>query len=132
MSDRAGIYVGTSDLTAIYDYVRKQREFINQFPGLLALIQSFESWYQGLSWYDKSINLKETTFEAIRRRDAINALLGAQLPDDWIPADSPQTSPPAPPKPPLIPAWVYITAGVASVAAVALTVAKKFTPLRFL
>jgi len=107
----------TSCLDAIYQYVISQRPKVLQFPAALPLIQSFESWYQGLSWIAKNVMSNDTFDEAVRRRDALNKVIGEQLPDTWIPADAPQTSPPVPPPPPLgIPWWGWALGGVGVVA----------------
>lgn len=112
-------------LDAIYDYIRNQRPRINEFPGLLQEIQSFESWYQGLGWYDRNIVSKEALDEAKRRRNKLNEVMKTKIPDTWVPADAPQTSPPKVPKP-IIPTQykigVAVGAGIAAVIAVAIGV----------
>lgn len=82
------------NLDAIYNYVRESRTKIDQFPDALPIIQSFESWYQGLGWYDRAIDIGKTTDEARRRKAALNEVLERKIPDDWVPADRPQTPPP--------------------------------------
>lgn len=112
------IWADTDDLEAIKTYVVNQRPKIHEYPGLLEAIQSFESWYQGLGWFDTHVMIEDTTNEAIRRRFAINAIMGSKIPDDWVPADGGfLTAPPKPPPPPLIPTS-YKLAGVITVAAI--------------
>jgi hypothetical protein len=78
----------TADLQAIYVYVESKRPLIPQFPAIQTLIQSFETWYEGLGYWDLNIMANATLAEAIRRRDQINAATGDVLPASWIPADT--------------------------------------------
>jgi len=97
LGSRGNIALGSTEETAaIYEYVRNQRANINRYPLLLPAIQSFESWYQGLSWFEKYVMTNDTFNEAVRRRDAINAIMNQKTPDDYIPADAAQTAPPEP------------------------------------
>jgi hypothetical protein len=121
------IWPDTDDLEAIKTYIVNQRKVIHQYPGLLEQIQSFESWYQGLGWYDIHIMIEDTTNEAIRRRFAINDILGQRIPDDWVPADGGfQTPPPKPPPPPLIPTSYKFAAVITATAITSLAILKKF------
>jgi len=103
-------------INAIYDYVRAQRINTPKYPNLLPLIQSFEGWYQGLEESTKVgvithiVNLADVN-EAKRRRNQINSVIGAQIPNDQIPADAPQTSPDKPPETPN-----YISQAIGAVA----------------
>jgi hypothetical protein len=83
----------SSELEAIYAYVRAQRPKTKAHPAALPLIESFESWYQGLGITDWAFDV-ETLNEAKRRRNAINAALEAVIAPDWVPADAPQVAPP--------------------------------------
>ena len=94
---RGNIELGsTKETDAIYDYVRSQRQYVDKYRLLLPAIQSFESWYQGLSWYEKYVMTNNTFNEAVRRRDAINAIMNEKTPDTYVPADAAQTAPPEP------------------------------------
>lgn len=84
-------------IEAIYQYVRNQRPNIEKYPGLLKKIENFEAWYQTLSWYDKNIDSSETLNQAKRLRNEVNDAMHQKIPDTWVPADAPQTSPQAPP-----------------------------------
>ena len=89
-----GAFDTVMNLEAIYEYVRNCRAEVPKFPTVLPLIQSFEGWYQTLELVtDTDLG------EAKRRKAAIDAVLGRKLPDNWIPADVPQTPPNAPPPP---------------------------------
>lgn len=77
-------------LTAIYDYIRGERRELGKYPTLLPVIQAFEKWAQGIDWITKS-----DLDEARRFKAQINDILKEHLPDTSIPADRPQTSPPA-------------------------------------
>jgi hypothetical protein len=114
-----------ANLTAIYNYVREQRTQIHEYPDVLPLIESFESWYQGLGWYDKGLGIGATTDEARRRKAAINAALERKIPDDWVPADRPQTPPPEEkPLVPDVPLKWKIVAGVVGLATLGLVGAR--------
>lgn len=122
------IWQDTDDLNAIYDYVRNQRPKIDKYPHLLPAIQSFESWFLGLGWYDKAIMIQDTYNEAVRRRIEINKIMGQAIPDNWVPHDAPQTAPPKKEES-LIPTS-YKIAAVATVAGVTtLVILKKFSVL---
>ena len=81
------------DLSAIYAWVKEQRPKTRKRPAALPLIESFESWYQGLGATDWLFDT-ETLNEAKRRRNEIEKALGEVIAPDWVPADSPQTAPP--------------------------------------
>jgi hypothetical protein len=85
-----------ANLVAIYDYVRNARNKINEFPRALPIIESFESWYQGLGWYSLNVDIGATTDEARRRRHDLNKAMDSVTAPDKIPFDAPQTPPPAP------------------------------------
>lgn len=102
-----------NELNGIYDYVREQRKLVDVHPDLLPLIASFEGWYGGLEeganrgigpldpgLYRTKVGLAEVN-EAKRRREAINAVLGEHIPDNRVPADSPQTPADKPPPSPV-------------------------------
>lgn len=118
------------DLEAVFEYVKGKRPLTTKFPKALPIIQSFEQWYQELGWYARYVDTDETMQEARRRRGELNDILGEKLPDTWIPADSPQTVPNAPPVP-IIPTQYKVAAavgaGVVAVLALAIT-AKKYIP----
>lgn len=83
------------DLDAVLEYVQAQRSKIDKHPSLLPLIESFEKWFQVISWYERFIDTDETMQAARRRREKINDVLGEKIPDTWVPADSPAAVPSA-------------------------------------
>lgn len=117
------------EINSIYEYVRNQRPNINQFTGLLPLIQDFEGWYQALeeSW-KQGVNLGVISTrhivsladlnEAKRKREAINSVMGQHIPDDYVPPDSPQTPPVKPEQAGLFPN--FDMGGVVTVAGIGL------------
>jgi hypothetical protein len=124
----------TDDLQAIYTYVESQRAQIPRFPAIAAKITDFESWYEGLGYWNLNIMANDTLAEAIRRRDEINTMTGNVLPADSIPADkliAPQgaASGLPGPVPPLIPPAYKTAAVVAGAATLVLVVLKKLAIL---
>jgi hypothetical protein len=89
------------EINGIYGYVTSQRLGAADHPGALDIIQRFEAWYQGLEESTKVglithvVNQTDVN-EAKRRREDLNAALGQHLPDDYKPADAPQTPPKGP------------------------------------
>jgi hypothetical protein len=112
---RGNVNLGdTTCLDAVYTYIENQRPLIAKYPKLQPLIESFEGWYQNLSWTDKNIMSNDTFDEAVRRRDAINAVMGEVLPATWIPGDVARTAPPPPPPGGTPwPLWLKVTLGFA-------------------
>jgi len=93
------------EINAIYEYVRAQRVNTPKYPAALPVIQAFEAWYQGLEESAKESSLSHLVShiidesdvnEAKRRRSLLNDAIDSHLPDDQIPADSPQTPPTGP------------------------------------
>lgn len=116
-------------INGIYEYVRSRRDIAGNYPGALDVIQRFEAWYQGLEESTKvglithTVNQADVN-EAKRRREDLNTAIGQHIPDDYKPADVPQTSPKGPdyeqgknPPSDELPAgiWAAIAAGVAFV-----------------
>jgi hypothetical protein len=100
------------NINAIAAYVSAQRVNVPKYPAILPLIQDFEAWFGQLQESQEGIlghrvNAADEN-EAIRRRKAVNDAMGQKLPDDWTPADRPQT--PAAPAP-SDPTAAYITVG---------------------
>lgn len=63
----------SEDLAAIDDYVRTQaRPKTIQYPDSLKLIEDYETWRQGLGWYDLNVVPNDTMNSAKAKRDAIN------------------------------------------------------------
>jgi hypothetical protein len=121
-----------ADLQAIYVYVEEQRPAIPQFPEIQKLIEDFEAWYQGLTWYDTYVMINNTIAEAARRRDLINAAMHDTIDPSWIPADKVDpahtgvgTTVLSGPKPPLIPTQYKVAATVGAIAVGTLVVLKK-------
>jgi hypothetical protein len=112
------IWADDADLQAIYTFVENTRPNITQFPKLQPLIEDFERWYQGLTWFDVHVMINDTIAEAVRRRNQINAAQNAFLDPTIVPGDLAghtsfdNTLLPGP-KPPLIPTQykVYATVG---------------------
>jgi hypothetical protein len=133
MAEVGIIWADDADLRAIYTYVENARRSIPKFPTIQPLIEDFERWYQGLSWYDVHIMINDTLAEARRRRDELNVAMNQVLPADWVPADRVSTPPGSganlpgvkPPPPPLIPTWAKVTAVVTGTAITALAILKK-------
>ena len=120
----------TADLQAIYTYVESKRPLIAQFPAIAAMIQSFETWYEGLGYWDLNIMANSTLAEAIRRRDQINAATGDVLPATWVPADTGIAAPGpgsglAGPVPSTIPEVYKVAAIATGVGVLTLAVLKK-------
>ena len=89
----AGVAAATSDeqradLKAIKEYVTNQRPKIRQFPMIQAAIESFEQWYEGLTWYDLNVKIEDKLAEARRRKYEIDKMTQS-LPDPTtVPADA--------------------------------------------
>ncbi len=130
MAEIGIIWADDADLKAIYDYVESQRPSIPQHPTLQAAIESFEKWYQGLSYYDVHIMIDDTIAEAARRRDLVNATMGQRLNPSVVPADKLGRAPGAASglpgaKPPLIPSQYKVAATIGAVAVTVLVILKK-------
>lgn len=133
MAEIGIIWADDASLIAVYNYVQRQRPYINEYPGLLELITDFEVWYQGLSWFDVHIMINDTLAEAYRRRDEINKLMGQRLPDDQVPADKWNAEPGAasglpgqkPPPPPFFPSWTKPAAALLAVGITTVAVLRK-------
>ena len=106
------------NLEAIKAYVSGLRPLTPKYPGLLAAIQDFESWYLSVKddWYISQAQVDEAT----RRKFAINAIMGQKIPDTWVVAHGSQVPPPVPPPgvldrildakaPDLVPTWLKWT-----------------------
>ncbi len=134
MAEVGIIWADDAELTAISDYVQRQRPNIPKFRGLQDKIEDFEAWLQGLSWMDIHVMIDDTIAEAARRRDEINKIMGQAIPADWVQADKlgmkgGAASGLSGPKPPLfsLPAWVLPTAVVSGTVTLALIIAKTVT-----
>lgn len=130
MAEVGIIWADDADLKAIYDYVESLRPSIPQHPTLQAAIESFEKWYQALSYSDVHIFIDDTIAEAARRRDLVNAAMDQQLDPSWVPADKLGRNPGAASglpgaKPPIIPSKYKFAATVGGAALLALVILKK-------
>lgn len=72
-----------ADLAAIDDYVRTQaRSRVTQFPKSLPLVQDYETWRQGVGYFDMMVMVNDTMRTAKAKRDAINAAQGQVIKPD--------------------------------------------------
>jgi hypothetical protein len=71
------------DIEAIKKYVTEMRPKIARFPKIQPLIDSFEQWYEKLTWYDLNVSAEKTLAEARRRKYDIEKLTG-DLPDPTV------------------------------------------------
>jgi len=74
----------SEDLQAIDDYVRTQaRPKTAQFPASLPKVTDYETWRQGLGWYDLNVVPNDTMNSAKAKRDAINVSQQNVLPSNY-------------------------------------------------
>jgi hypothetical protein len=130
MAEVGIIWADDADLKALYNYVESQRPNIPQYPTLQAQIESFEKWYQALTYYDVHIMINDTIAEAARRRDLVNAAMNQQIDPSWIPADKLDRTPGSASqlpgaKPPLIPSQYKVAATIGGAAIAVLIILKK-------
>jgi hypothetical protein len=128
MAEVGLIWADDADLTAIYRYVEGRRPDLATHPQVQPLIDSFEAWYQGLSWYDVHVMINDTISEASRRRNEINAAFGDIIDPTVIPADrlvnkpgSGGTLPGVKPVIPIIPPWFKYGAALVGAATIVLS-----------
>lgn len=117
-----------ADLAAIDDFVRTvARTKTAEFPESLALVEEYERWRQGISWFDLNVMVNDTMRSAKAKRDGINRAQGAVLPPEWsVEPGAFQTPPEDPDKsgPSAGAAWLLL--GIAAGAGIAVWLVTKF------
>lgn len=128
MAEIGLIWADDADLTAIYRYVEERRPDLAKHPFVEPLINDFERWYQGLSWFDVHVMIDDTLAEATRRRNEINAAFGDRIDPTIVPADRLQnkpgsggTLPGVKPVIPIIPPWFKYGAALVGAATIVLS-----------
>jgi hypothetical protein len=84
----------SEDIDAVNQFMKEQRVNIKDYPSLTKTLDSWDTWYAGLGWYDKTFN-SSSWIRAKQYREEVENIYKTYIPI--------QPGQPTVPKPPILP-----------------------------